>query len=107
MIKTELVSMIAEENPHLRIKDTEILVNTVFKEIIQAMENGRRVELRGFGSFSVKDRDRRKGRNPQTGELVNVAAKSVPFFKAGKEIRARLQEAAISSGAIPGTVGKS
>ena len=107
MIKTELVSMIAEENPHLRIKDAEHLVNTVFEEIIQAMEHGRRVELRGFGSFSVKPRDRRKGRNPRTGELVDVDAKSVPFFKAGKEIRARLQKAAISSGAIPDTTGKS
>ena len=107
MVKTELVSKIAEENPHLRLKDAEHIVNTVFEEIIQAMEQGRRVELRGFGSFSVKARDGRKGRNLWTGELIDVGAKSVPFFKAGKEIRARLQKAAILAGAIPDTIGKS
>lgn len=91
MIRTELVAKIVEEHPNLRVKEAEHLVNTVFEEIIHAMERGGRVELRGFGTFSVRDRDDRKGRNPRTGELVDVEAKSVPFFRAGKKIKAGLQ----------------
>ena len=90
MIRSELVDKIAAENPHLYQKDVERIVDTIFDEIIEALANGNRVELRGFGSFSVKKRDARMGRNPRTGESVAVEAKAVPFFKTGKLLRDRL-----------------
>ena len=90
MIKSELIQKIADENPHLYQRDVERIVGTIFDEIIEALANGHRVELRGFGAFSVKKRDARVGRNPRTGESVQVAAKSVPFFKTGKLLRDRL-----------------
>jgi integration host factor subunit beta len=90
MIRSELIQIVADENPHLYQRDVERIVNTVFEEIITAMSNGDRVELRGFGAFSVKHRDARTGRNPRTGEAVAVEAKSVPFFKTGKLLRDRL-----------------
>lgn len=77
-------------HPHLFQRDVERIVNTIFDEIIQAMAEGNRVELRGFGAFSVKQRDARMGRNPRTGDPVPVDAKRVPFFKTGKELRERL-----------------
>jgi len=92
MIKSELVQKIAEENPHLFQRDVERIVATVFDEIIEAMANGHRVELRGFGAFSVKQRDSRLGRNPRTGETVEVEEKHVPFFKTGKLLRDRLNQ---------------
>ena len=90
MIRSELVQKIADENPHLYQRDVERIVSTVFDEIIEAMARGDRVELRGFGAFSVKQREARVGRNPRTGESVQVEAKSVPFFKTGKLLRDRL-----------------
>lgn len=90
MIRSELVEKIALENPHLYQRDVERIVGTVFDEIIQAMAGGNRVELRGFGAFSVKKRDARTGRNPRTGESVSVDEKHVPFFKTGKALRDRL-----------------
>ncbi len=90
MIKSELVQKIADENPHLYQRDVERIVGTIFDEIIEAMANGHRVELRGFGAFSVKKRDARVGRNPRTGESVQVEEKYVPFFKTGKLLRDRL-----------------
>lgn len=90
MIRSELIQKIAEENPHLFQRDVERIVNTVFEEIIDAMSRGDRVELRGFGAFSVKKRDARQGRNPRTGEFVSVDEKHVPFFKTGKLLRERL-----------------
>ncbi len=90
MIKSELVQKIADENPHLYQRDVERIVGTIFDEIIEAMANGNRVELRGFGAFSVKKRDSRTGRNPRTGESVHVEEKYVPFFKTGKLLRDRL-----------------
>lgn len=90
MIKSELIQKIAEENPHLFQRDVELIVSTVFDEIIDAMAQGNRVELRGFGAFSVKKRDARVGRNPRTGASVDVDAKFVPFFKTGKLLRDRL-----------------
>ncbi|MDO5621273.1 MAG: integration host factor subunit beta [Paracoccus sp. (in: a-proteobacteria)] len=90
MIRSELIQKIAEENPHLFQRDVEKIVNTVFEEIIDAMARGERVELRGFGAFSVKKRDSRTGRNPRTGESVAVEEKHVPFFKTGKLLRDRL-----------------
>lgn len=90
MIRSELVEKIAADNPHLYQRDVERIVSTVFDEIIQAMADGNRVELRGFGAFSVKKRDARTGRNPRTGESVAVQEKHVPFFKTGKLLRDRL-----------------
>jgi integration host factor subunit beta len=90
MIKSELVQMLAEENPHLFQRDIENIVNAILDEVGDAMARGDRVELRGFGAFSVKNRPARVGRNPRTGEQVDVGEKYVPQFKAGKEIRERL-----------------
>ncbi|MGE0211216.1 MAG: integration host factor subunit beta [Parvibaculaceae bacterium] len=90
MIKSELIQLISQKNPHLYHRDIELIINTVFDEIIQALGNGDRVELRGFGAFSVKGRNARVGRNPRTGDQVAVDAKRVPFFKSGKELRERL-----------------
>jgi integration host factor subunit beta len=90
MIKSELIQQIAEENPHLFQRDVERIVSVVFEEITSALSRGDRVELRGFGAFSVKSRDARMGRNPRTGASVPVPAKRVPFFKAGKELRERM-----------------
>lgn len=90
MIRSELIQKVAEENPHLYQRDVEKIVNTIFEEIIEALASGNRVELRGFGAFSVKQRDARIGRNPRTGEAVRVDEKHVPFFKAGKLLHDRL-----------------
>ena len=90
MIKSELVQHISTQNPHLYQRDVENIVNAILDEIIAAMARGDRVELRGFGAFSVKRRDARQGRNPRTGESVKVGEKHIPFFKTGKEMRERL-----------------
>lgn len=90
MIRSELIQKIADDNPHLYQRDVERIVNTIFDEITKAMARGDRVELRGFGAFSVKKRDARVGRNPRTGEAVEVEEKHVPFFKTGKLLRDRL-----------------
>ena len=90
MIKSELVQAIAERNPHLYQRDVENIVNAILGEITEALARGDRVELRGFGAFSVKKRDSRVGRNPRTGETVHVEEKHVPFFKTGKLLRDRL-----------------
>ena len=90
MIKSELVQRIAEHNPHLYQRDVENIVNAILDEIVAALARGDRVELRGFGAFSVKHRPARAGRNPRTGEPVEVPAKRVPYFKPGKEMRQRL-----------------
>jgi integration host factor subunit beta len=90
MIKSELVLRIAEQNPHLYQRDVENIVNAILDEITRALARGDRVELRGFGAFSVKRRDARTGRNPRTGETVSVAEKMIPVFKTGKEMRQRL-----------------
>lgn len=92
MIRSELIQKIADENPHLYQRDVERIVNTIFDEVTNAMARGDRVELRGFGAFSVKKRDARVGRNPRTGETVEVEQKFVPFFKTGKLLRDRLNE---------------
>jgi integration host factor subunit beta len=90
MIRSELIQKIANDSPHLYQRDVENIVNTIIEEIIGAMAKGDRVELRGFGAFSVKKRDARTGRNPRTGESVAVEQKHVPFFKTGKLLRDRL-----------------
>jgi integration host factor subunit beta len=90
MIKSELVQRIAERNPHLYQRDVENIVNAILGEIIAAMVRGDRVEVRGFGAFSVRNRPAHTGRNPRTGTHVSVDQKYVPFFKTGKEMRHRL-----------------
>ena len=90
MIKSELVQRIADRNPHLYLRDIEKIVTTIFDEISEALARGDRVELRGFGAFSVKKRDARVGRNPRTGASVHVTQKFIPFFKTGKQLRERL-----------------
>ena len=90
MIKSELVQIVAAKNPHLYHRDVERIVNVIFDEIVDALARGDRVELRGFGAFTVKHRPAREGRNPRTGEPVPVEEKFVPFFKTGKDLRDRL-----------------
>ena len=90
MIRSELIARMAEENPHLTQRDVERVVAVVLDSICEAMAEGGRVELRGFGAFSVRARPARAGRNPRTGASVEVKAKAAPFFKSGKELRQRL-----------------
>ena len=90
MTKSELILRIGELNPHLYHRDVERIVSTIFDEISAALARGDRVELRGFGAFSVKRRDARLGRNPRTGAPVPVAQKTIPFFKTGKQLRDRI-----------------
>ena len=90
MTKSELILRIGELNPHLYHRDVERIVTTIFEEITNALAKRDRVELRGFGAFSVKVRPARQGRNPRTGEAVSVEEKRVPFFRTGKELRERL-----------------
>ena len=90
MIKSELIARLSEKTPHLTQRDVERVVGVILERMIQALETDGRVELRGFGALSVRSRDARAGRNPRTGESVDVRAKHVPFFKSGKELRERL-----------------
>lgn len=92
MTRSELIAGLAEDNPHLTVADVERIVAALFDEMTSALARGERVELRGFGAFTVKRRQARAGRNPRTGETVDVAQKSVPFFKAGKELRERINK---------------
>lgn len=98
MTKSELIQMLAERNPHLYMRDVEKIVDTIFDEITTALVRGDRVELRGFGAFSVKEREARTGRNPRTGASVKVNAKRLPFFKTGKALRERLNGETVSGG---------
>jgi integration host factor subunit beta len=97
MIKSELVQRISAQNPHLYQRDVEHVLNAILGEITSAMARGDRVELRGFGTFGVKIRAARTGRNPRTGTIVSVPRKAMPFFRTGKEMRARLNRDATSS----------
>jgi integration host factor subunit beta len=90
MIKSDLIGRIASRNPHLYQRDVANIVDAIFDEIVKALSRGDRVELRGFGAFSAKTRRAHTGRNPRTGVVVQVAEKTIPFFKTGKEMRARL-----------------
>ncbi|VAV92423.1 Integration host factor beta subunit [hydrothermal vent metagenome] len=100
MIKSELVQKLADENPNLFHRDVERIVSIIFDEITDALSRGDRVELRGFGAYSVKHRPARVGRNPRSGEAVHIEEKWSPFFKAGKELRDRLnREGRFSAGA--------
>ena len=90
MIRSELLASLAKENPGLRAEEVERVVDVFFDEISQGLAAGGRVELRGFGAFSTREREARKGRNPRTGDSVEVPGKRVPYFKPGKEMRQRL-----------------
>ena len=90
MTRSQIILRLAENNPHLFHRDIERIVATVFEEISGALAKGERVDLRGFGAFSIKSRASRSGRNPRTGESVQVVAKYLPYFKTGKELRGRL-----------------
>lgn len=103
MTKSELIAHLSGANPHLRLQDVELIVATIFTEITAALARGDRVELRGFGAFSTKTRDPRTGRNPRTGEAVEVTAKSVPYFKPGKELRERINKPAAPRPALRAT----
>lgn len=92
MVKSELIARLADLNPHLYQRDVERIVNTIFDEISTALARGDRVELRGFGTFSVKQRQSRTARNPRTGQAVFVEEKRIPFFKTGKDLRRRLND---------------
>ena len=97
MIKSELVKRIASQTPHLYDRDIEKAVNAILNEMVEALRRGDRVELRGFGAFSVKLREAHQGRNPRTGAVVAVGRKAVPFFKTGKAMRARLNRETVPS----------
>jgi integration host factor subunit beta len=90
LTKSELIAELAVSNPHLRVADVELIVTTIFDQITDALARGGRVELRGFGAFTMRQRNARIGRNPRTGEAVPVDEKAAPFFKAGKDLRGRL-----------------
>lgn len=98
MVKSELIARLADLNPHLYQRDVERIVNTIFDEISTALARGDRVELRGFGTFSVKQRQSRTARNPRTGQAVFVEEKRIPFFKTGKDLRRRLNDSDDASG---------
>jgi len=90
MIRSELLHALCADNPELRPEEVEQVVDIFFEEIATRLSEGGRVELRGFGTFSTRSRQARRGRNPRTGETVDVPAKNVPYFKPGKEMRERL-----------------
>lgn len=92
MTKSGLIESLAAQLPHLAQRDLEVVVNTMFDAMTEALAVGRRIEIRGFGSFSVRSRRARQGRNPKTGELINVPAKRVPFFTVGHELKERVNE---------------
>jgi integration host factor subunit beta len=90
MTKSELIEQLAETNAYLSKKESEVVVNTIFDSITTALAEGDRVEIRGFGSFSVRERETRQARNPKSGEVIQIPAKKAPFFKTGKELRQRV-----------------
>lgn len=92
MIRSELLTALAKDHPDLRAEDVEQVVDIFFDEVSQRLAEGGRVELRGFGAFSIREREARQGRNPRTGATVDVAAKRVPYFRPGKEMRRILNE---------------
>ena len=87
MTKSGLIEEVARLTPHISKRDTEVVVNTIFDSMVDALRRGDRIEIRGFGSFQVKLREAREGRNPKTGEPVHISAKRPPFFKVGKELK--------------------
>ncbi|MEA3545807.1 MAG: integration host factor subunit beta [Thermodesulfobacteriota bacterium] len=92
MTKSELIEQLSEEHGILNKRDAETVINLIFGGIENALAQGDRVEIRGFGSFSVRERDAREARNPKSGELVNISSRKIPFFKTGKELRERVDD---------------
>ena len=92
MTKRDLIEEVAQQYPRFSRRDAEVIVNAVFDSMTDALAKGERIEIRGFGSFIVKQRPSREGRNPRTGTVVSVAAKKVPLFKVGKELRLRVDD---------------
>lgn len=90
MTKSELIERLAQVNGTLNKRDAELIVNTIFGSIGDTLMQGGRVEIRGFGSFTVRERDAREARNPKSGAVVRIPAKKTPFFKTGKELRERV-----------------
>ena len=99
MTKSDLIERVARQLPHISKKDTELVVNTIFDRMTEALAGGKRIEIRGFGSFQVKIREAREGRNPKTGEEVKIPRKRTPFFKVGKELKERIDRAWRQGGA--------
>jgi len=99
MTKSELVTHVAQRLPYMSLKDAEIIVETIFDSMADALAQGDGIEVRGFGSLKVKDRGERKGRNPRTGESVQIPAKRTPFFRIGKELHERINQAVPAVGA--------
>mgnify|MGYP001545398802 CR=1 FL=1 len=102
MTKSELVAHVAGRLPHLTLKDADIIVDTIFESMADALAQGDGIEIRGFGSFKVKNREERQGRNPKTGESVHIPAKKWPHFKIGKELYERINQRAPSGGSTKG-----
>src|SRR3989304_5716804 len=95
MTRGGLIEAVAERTPHISKKDTEVVVNTIFDAMAKALRDGQRIEIRGFGSFQVKVREAREGRDPKTGEPVHISAKRTPFFKVGKELKEMVDAAPV------------
>jgi len=102
MTKSELVTRVAQRLPYLTLKHAEIMVDTIFDSMADALAQGDGIEVRGFGSLKVKDRGERKGRNPKTGESVQIPAKRAPFFRIGKELHERINQTVSSVGSVVG-----
>jgi len=102
MTKSELVTRVAERLPYISLKDAEIIVDTIFESMADALAQGDGIEVRGFGSLKVKDRGERKGRNPKTGESVHIPAKKWPFFRIGKELHERINRTVPAIGSVEG-----
>jgi len=100
--KRDLIEEVAQQYPRFSRRDAEVMVNAVFDSMTEALAKGERIEIRGFGSFIVKQREAREGRNPRTGALVSVAAKKVPLFKVGKELRLRVDGQPVSETDLAG-----
>lgn len=92
MTKSELIEAVIAKVQNFSRKDVEIIIDTLFQSMTDSLAQGDKVEIRGFGSFKIKDRDGRQGRNPKSGEGIFIESKKVPFFKAGKEIRERVNK---------------
>jgi integration host factor subunit beta len=101
MTKRELIDEIVAKRDTLSRRESEVLVNAVFDSLTEALARGERIEIRGFGSFIVKRRNEREGRNPKTGDVVKVHAKRVPFFKAGKELKQRVDSKGGGADPVP------
>ena len=102
MTKSELVAHVAQRLPYMTLKDAEIIVDTIFDSMTDALAQGEGIEIRGFGSIKVKDRDEREGRNPKTGESLRIPAKKYPFFRIGKELQERINQTVPSAGSVEG-----